>query len=239
MQTIQAVFFDLDGTLVDSLPALYEGIRRWGAEMHFPDPGQERVGDMIGAGVRVLSVRIMAWWRKQGVDVDALSVDDVLMGFVKHWDDVGHSAVRPYPGVFEGIRELRGRGIKTVLVTNKLRALTISLLQEKGELDAFDAVVTGSDCDRLKPYPDMIERALALAATAPEHALMVGDSRNDALAARAAGVMAALVLTGYNEGEPMQAWAEKNCFPLVYPDAAAVCRAVLEGRIERRCISAT
>lgn len=230
MQTIKAVFFDLDGTLVDSLPALYEGVRRYSLGNRLPDPGQSRVGEMIGAGVRVLAERVMAWWRTQGVDVGAMSVDKVLLGFVKHWDEVGHSAVEPYPGVFDGIRALRAQGVKTVLVTNKVRDLTISLLKEKRELDAFDALVTGSDCERLKPYPDMIERALELAQTAPECALMVGDSRNDALAARAAGVPAALVLTGYNEGEPVSQWAKENGFPMVYPDAAAVCRAVLEQR---------
>lgn len=102
----------------------------------------------------------------------------------------------------------------------------------------FDAVVAGGDCARLKPYPDMIERALALSQTAPEEALMVGDSRNDALAARAAGVKALLVETGYNEGEPLAVWGPSNGFENIFPDAAAHAAPFSRAKLSGECTHA-
>lgn len=229
----RAVFFDLDGTLVDSLPALHKGVQLLAEELKLPDPGIERVGDMIGGGVRVLVGRLIAWWQTAAPECPLPETEAALSRLVELWDAVGTSAIRVYPGVPEALSLLRKAGIRTVLVTNKERKLTLALLEEKGMSGLFDAVVAGGDCARLKPYPDMIERALALSQTAPEEALMVGDSRNDALAARAAGVKALLVETGYNEGEPLAVWGPSNGFENIFPDAAAACGAVLEGEAFR------
>lgn len=226
--TTKAVFFDLDGTLVDSLPALHEGVRRLAEELQLPDPGEKRVGDMVGAGVRVLIGRLLAWWREAAPGRTLPDVDDALHSLVAYWSAAGNASIRLFPGTAEAIEALRAHGIRIILVTNKVRDLTTALLEEKGIAHFFDALVTGSDCERLKPYPDMIERALELANAAPQEAYMVGDSRNDALAARRAGVAALLVETGYNEGVPLAEWARENGFSRLYPDAAAACAALLE-----------
>ena len=224
----KAVFFDLDGTLVDSLPALHEGVRRLAVQLQLPDPGPKRVGDMVGAGVRVLVSRLLAWWHESAPQRSLPDVDQALTLLVDHWAAAGTASIRVFPGVTEGITSLRAAGVKIILVTNKVRDLTVALLEEKGITHLFDGLVTGSDCERLKPYPDMINRALELVKALPEEVYMVGDSRNDALAAREAGVTALLVETGYNEGVPLREWAHDNDFDRIYPDTAAACAAVLE-----------
>lgn len=227
---VRAVCFDLDGTLVNSLPELYEGARLAALELGLPDPGERRVGDMIGAGVRVLAERLCRWWHEAapGADPKKLDPEAALRLLVEKWESLDGSRIAAYPGTFEGIAALQAAGIRTALVTNKVRTLTLELLAAHGWTPLFDAVVTGSDCERLKPYPDMIERALAELGVRADEAAMVGDSRNDALAARAAGVRACLVETGYNEGVPLADWAAAEGFPEVYPNAAAACRRLLE-----------
>ncbi len=227
---VRAVCFDLDGTLINSLPELYEGARLAALELDLPDPGEKRVGDMIGAGVRVLAERLCRWWREAAPEADPARIDpeSALKLLVEKWESLDGSRIAAIPGAFEGITALHAAGLRTALVTNKVRTLTLELLEAHGWTPLFDVVVTGSDCDRLKPYPDLLELALAKLGVAPREAVMVGDSRNDALAARAAGVRACLVESGYNEGVPLAEWAASAGFSEVYSDAGAVCRHLLE-----------
>ncbi len=225
---LKAVFFDLDGTVADTLPELYEGIRCFAAASNLADPGMERSGNMIGAGVRVLAERLLGYWRAAPEGDRGLTVDDVASGLVEEWAHLDGSLSRFFPGVLEGIEALRAAGLLTILVTNKEKNLAAKFLKDAGADGCFDAVVGGGDCARLKPYADPIELALRLAGASPDEAAMVGDSRNDALAARAANVSAYLVRTGYNEGVPLDDWARGEGFKLIFDDAAAVCAAILK-----------
>jgi phosphoglycolate phosphatase len=110
-----------------------------------------------------------------------------------------HAAV--YPGVPEGLRALRERGLKLACLTNKPTAFARPLLQKKG-LEAFFAEVFGGDAfERKKPDPLPLLRTCEALGTLPSQTLMVGDSSNDARAARAAGCPVVLVSYGYNHGE--------------------------------------
>ena len=124
----------------------------------------------------------------------------------------GSRGTKFFPGAIESLKLLRQNGIKVALVTNKMRAITISLLESRDALGLFDTIVAADDTDHPKPAGDMLVLAMKRLGTAPEQTVMVGDSRNDALAGRAAGTRVLLVNTGYNEGEPIDLWAEKNGF---------------------------
>lgn len=204
---IRAVLFDLDGTLVDSLPEIAGGVNRALALQGEPPLSDERVAAMIGRGVSVLADRVAAAY-----DFPKEKRDRLFQDIVAAWAETNGREIALFPDAERVLRGLRANGLRVALVTNKLRDLTLAFLRDRGMSDWFDAVVAGDDCPHPKPAPDMVLRALSLLQVEAEEALMVGDSRNDALAARAAGVRAVLLTTGYNEGVSMTDWARQEGF---------------------------
>jgi phosphoglycolate phosphatase len=108
-----------------------------------------------------------------------------------------------YPGVREGLEAMRARGWRLACVTNKPRAFAAALLEAKGLLPLFDHVFGGDSFERQKPDPLPLVKTCEVLGTRPSQTLMVGDSRNDCEAARAAGCPVVLVGYGYNHGEPV------------------------------------
>lgn len=225
---IRAALFDLDGTLVSSLPELARGVAVLSERRGMPVPPEEAVAAMIGGGARVLAERLIRWWAERAAVRAMPETDGVLHELVDIWAAMDGSLVSEIPGAFSGVRALRDAGIAVWLVTNKERALTLTFLASRGLESLFDGVVAAGDCPRVKPAPDMILAALSRAGAQPAEAVMVGDSCNDALAARAAGVRALLVESGYNEGIPLSVWAKENGFAEVFPSVKEVCAALLE-----------
>lgn len=229
MRLVKAVLFDLDGTLVDSLPELYHGVHTVLSDMGLKAPSQEAVGAMIGRGILVLVQRLCA---ALGIAVETEQGRDLFDRLLKAWSESGGRHMAFYPGVIESVEQLKDKGIRVALVTNKQRSLTVEFLQSRGLESLFDTVVAGDDCPNNKPAPDMLIRAMTEMNVCASETVMVGDSRNDALAGRAAGVSVALVETGYNEGVSIADWAREAGFTRVYPSARKVCeRIVASGRL--------
>lgn len=136
---------------------------------------------------------------------DAALYESAWAAYQRHYLAINgeHSAV--YPGVVEGLARLRDAGLRLACLTNKPTAFARPLLVAKG-LDGFFGIVFGGDAfARKKPDPlPLVETCRALG-TAPARTLMIGDSRNDAEAARGAGCPVVLVSYGYNHGEPIRA----------------------------------
>jgi phosphoglycolate phosphatase len=108
-----------------------------------------------------------------------------------------------YPGVLEGLQHLQALGLPMACLTNKPLAFAHALLEIKG-LDGFFAQVFGGDSfERKKPDPLPLLKTCEALGTPPAQTLMVGDSQNDGIAARAAGCPVALVTYGYNHGDPI------------------------------------
>lgn len=229
---IRAALFDLDGTLVSSLPELAAGVAELSRRRGMPVPPEDAVAAMIGGGVRVLVERLFRWWQSAGASAERLAAPEmafetVLRDLIEVWSASGGRLIEEIPGSFAGVAALRAAGVSVWLVTNKERGLTLDLLRERGVEGLFDGVVAGGDCPRLKPAPDMLLVALKGAGVSAAEAVMVGDSRNDALAARAAGVRAMLVESGYNEGVPLALWARENGFEEIHPSVKEVCEVLL------------
>lgn len=221
---IRCAFFDLDGTLVDSIPGLHAGASKLARAHGLTELSIEELSSLVGRGVRHLAARMLEAWKAKGCRVDGLNSDELADELVEIWS-APECRSRLFPGVRESLASLKDHGVKCALVTNKDSGLTRELVDELGIAPLFSHVLSAGDVERLKPAPDLIELALQKCGCSSEEAVMVGDSANDALAARAAGVEVILVRGGYNEGTAIDAWAEKNGFEMVVDSA---CEAVVE-----------
>jgi phosphoglycolate phosphatase len=190
-----AILFDLDGTLVDSLPDL-----SWAVNQLLAEFGREpaTLADMrtwVGDGVAVLVERsLMATG-----GLPELPVAEAVKRYLDYYR--GHAAVetRPYPGVLTTLTALRAAGHPLGVCTNKPTDLSVLLLNALGMRDFFSAVVGGDGVPERKPHPGHLWATLDAMGMRDRKALMVGDSLNDVAAAKAAGIPVTVVSFGYTQ----------------------------------------
>lgn len=206
------VMFDLDGTLVDSVPDLAAAIDQTLILLGRPAAGVERVRDWVGNGARVLVRRALAGGL-QHEHIDATAAEQALELFMQAYAQ-SHALTSVYPGARETLNWLRGQGVELAVVTNKPERFVAPLLDEKGLGGYFRWIIGGDTLPQQKPDPAALLHVLQLARIDAAQALFIGDSRNDVLAARAAGVPCVAVSYGYNHGRPIAeegpAWVLDN-----------------------------
>ncbi|HWV08298.1 MAG TPA: phosphoglycolate phosphatase [Pseudomonas sp.] len=200
-QLPRLVMFDLDGTLVDSVPDLAAAVDKALLTLGRPAAGVERVRDWVGNGARVLVRRALAG-SLQHEHVDDALAREALELFMAAYAE-SHTLTTVYPGVPEVLDALQQGGVALAIVTNKPERFVAPLLDEKGLGDYFRWIVGGDTLPQQKPDPAALLHVLELAGIPRSQALFVGDSRNDVLAARAAGVTCVALSYGYNHGRPI------------------------------------
>lgn len=201
----RAVLIDLDGTLMDTAPDLAAAANAMRAEFGLPPLAVERIAAFVGKGADKLVHRALT--DTLDGEVDAATFARGRAAFYRHYRATNGRATVVFDGVPQALALLRSRGLKLACVTNKPREFTLPLLEQRQLAGYFDAVVAGDEVKEKKPHPALLLEACARLGVAPAQARMIGDSVNDALAARAAGMRALLVETGYNEGESVAALA--------------------------------
>lgn len=182
MNTKKGLLFDLDGTLIDSkksvVDAVYYTAQKY-APGHFSYQAIEsRFGESWNEYIKQLQV-----------DNEREVYEDYMRYLIMHHDET----VAIFPGVKEGLLELKKDGLKLAIVTNKERILTEHGLRAFGLDTLFDAVVTVDDVTKGKPDPEPINRAMEELQLKKEEALMIGDTTYDVLAAQRAGIDVAVV----------------------------------------------
>ncbi len=187
--------FDLDGTLVDSVPDLAAALNRLMAARGLPGFGGPEVMRMVGDGARVLVERAFA---ARGRTPD----EAALAAFLEDYSAHAAERTRAFPGVAETLRELAGAGWRLAVCTNKPLAPTRSLLAALGLEGFFAAVGAGDSFPVRKPDPGHLLATLHAAGGTPDRAVMVGDHHNDLLAAGGAGVPVIFAAWGYGGREP-------------------------------------
>ncbi|MDX9740320.1 MAG: phosphoglycolate phosphatase [Gammaproteobacteria bacterium] len=196
------ILIDLDGTLVDSVPDLAHAVDVMMKAIGMPERGEERVREWIGNGAERL-VRRALIDRVDGEPDEALFRRAYPVFLDAYQENVSRDS-RPYPGVIEGLAALKAAGFMLGCVTNKPACFTEPLLKTLGMYDSFGIVISGDSLPTKKPDPAPLLHAAAFFGVAPERSLMVGDSINDVLAARAAGFAVACVTYGYNHGNDIR-----------------------------------
>lgn len=206
----QAVLFDLDGTLLETVPDLAEAANRMLAALGRPALPVELIATFVGRGIGRLVERLLAGNRDDRLD-DAVVKPALELFEVFYAEESGRRSM-PYPGVTDALARLHAAGVPMAVVTNKAAAFTRPLLEVTGLLPYFSSVVCGDTLPWKKPDPRPVLHACHELHIAPGQALFVGDSMHDVQAARAAGCEVWCVPYGYNEGQPV---ADSGCDRMV------------------------
>ncbi len=211
---------DLDGTLLDTIPDLAAATNLMLDALGEAALSLDTVRTFVGKGIPRLVERALARDIDGRIDAEALA--QALPVFERFYSEVNGRHTTLYPGVCEGLQQLRAGGFPLACVTNKAAAFTLPLLR-RTELDRYFAqVISGDTLARKKPDPLPLLHACAQFGVAPARMLMIGDSVNDVQAARAAGCPVFCVPYGYNEGQTVQHLdvdaivnALTDCIPLI------------------------
>ena len=213
---VDAVAFDLDGTLLDTVHDLAKAVNLLLADLGLEPLPTATVRDLVGKGMANLVRNAML--RARGHAPDDAELAALLPRYQAHYESVLGHETEAFPGLVPMLARLEADGFRLAVITNKATRFVRPHLERAGILRYFDAVVGGDDAHAKKPDPAPLVLAAQRLGVAVTDMLMVGDSRNDAQAARAAGCPVLLLPHGYNEGEPVHG---VDCDGIV-PSLAAV-----------------
>lgn len=202
--TIRALAFDLDGTLVDSVAELAQAANVMRAAFGLPAATLTEVSHWVGNGIPLLIERALA-------DLPSPPLDEANTLFSAAYLDCLGQPGSLYPGVADTLPQLAAQ-LPLAVITNKKALFTEPLLQRLGIRHYFALVVSGDTTARSKPDPLPLRYAAEQLQVAVGDWLMIGDSRNDMQAARAAGMGAVGLTYGYNYGEDIRLCAPDYCF---------------------------
>ncbi|GAK85750.1 phosphoglycolate phosphatase [Vibrio ponticus] len=205
MNQLKLIAFDLDGTLLDSVPDLAVAADQAVRELGYAGVSEEQVRDYVGNGADILIARALS----QSIDIDPeLSPELRAKGrelFDDYYEKSGHKLTHLYPQVRETLAELKQAGFTLALVTNKPSKFVPDVLAQHNIADFFSDVLGGDAFPERKPNPVALNWLMEKHGCTPSEMLMVGDSKNDILAAKNAGCRSFALTYGYNHGEPISA----------------------------------
>lgn len=196
---VKAVVFDLDGTLVDTLPDLHSALAVLLEERGLVVPSAAATRAMVGDGARKLVERALL---SSSASLSESELDLAHDRFLEIYNAAPCRESRLFANGQATIEQLGRLGLALAVCTNKPQLPTETILKTLGLRAHFGAVVGGDAVPRRKPHPDHLLQVLQGIGTAPEAAVMVGDSKNDLLAARGCGMRCILVDFGYSS-EPV------------------------------------
>lgn len=194
----QAILFDLDGTLVDSIHDIAAAANAMLVSLGYPQLLHEQICSFVGRGVDALV------WQCLLVSVDESAPSPELyqqgrQAFAQHYQQQLEAGQTPiFDGVIAGLDRFRQAGCQLAVVTNKPLAYTKLILQQTQLAEYFSLVVGGDSCEEKKPHPLPLLYACAQLEIEPAHSLMIGDSVNDSQAAQEADIDVLLVPYGYS-----------------------------------------
>jgi phosphoglycolate phosphatase len=195
----KAAIVDLDGTMVDTLGDFAVALNRMLRELDLGSIDPAAIERMVGQGSEHLIRSVLS--HVQAADARYPAAWE---SYQRHYLDINGRHAAVYPGVNEGLEVLRQAGLKLACLTNKPTAFAEPLLEAKGLSGFFEVIFGGDAFERKKPDPLPLRKTCEALGCDPATTLMVGDSSNDARAARAAGCDVVLVTYGYNHGEPVR-----------------------------------
>ena len=196
---IKAAIIDLDGTMLDTAGDFHVAVNRMRADLGLVPLDKGVIINFVGKGTENLLRRVLA------VDYDEDGVEQyfpqALDAYTEHYLAINGDFSTLFPQVREGLQAMKDKGLRLACVTNKPIAFTLPLLDKKGLRPFFDLVYGGDSLPRKKPDPLPLLQVCQDFGLEPAQVVAIGDSSNDAQAARAAGCRVLNVPYGYNHGE--------------------------------------
>ncbi|OOF42258.1 phosphoglycolate phosphatase [Rodentibacter rarus] len=196
--------FDLDGTLVNSLPDLALSVNSALAEFDLPQAPESLVLTWIGNGAPVLIARALDWVKAQtGRALSEAEVEEVKARFNHYYGENLCNVSHLYPNVKETLEALKAKGYTLAVVTNKPTRHVQPVLSAFGIDHLFSEMLGGQSLPAIKPHPAPLYYLCGKFGIEPRQLLFVGDSKNDILAAHAAGCAVVGLTYGYNYNIPI------------------------------------
>ncbi len=201
----ESILFDLDGTLIDSVPDLAWAVNRMLSTLGRETFDEETIRYWVGNGAQTLVMRALSG--KREIDEEAFdeeSFNRALALFLDAYRAHLSKSTCPYPHVIETLDELKKRDYKMAIVTNKPYEFVAPILGNLGMKEYFAFWLGGDSLLLKKPDPAPLLYACEKLKISVENTVMVGDSKNDILAANACGMQSVGVTYGYNYGENIE-----------------------------------
>jgi phosphoglycolate phosphatase len=198
---LKAVLLDLDGTLLDTVGDIATAANLMRAALGFAPLDPALIKTFVGKGI----ANLVALTLKDAVgEVGPTALKVAVANFERQYDKCSGDTSIPFPGVIDGLNALREKGFRLGCVTNKAEKFTLPLLEKSGLGAYFDITLSGDSLPEKKPHPLQLQHAAKFFECNTAELLMIGDSVNDAEAARAAGCPVFIVPYGYNEGQELR-----------------------------------
>ncbi|WP_200955842.1 phosphoglycolate phosphatase [Massilia sp. Root418] len=199
LRGVKAAIIDLDGTMLHTMPDFQVAINRMLAETGLQPLSVAQIELMVGKGSEHLIRSVLA------VYAGAAEVEQrfpaAMKAYQRHYLDINGEHSTLYPDVAAGLDALRAHGLRLACVTNKPVSFARPLLEQKGLAGYFEVLYGGDSLAQKKPHPLPLLQVCRDFALDPAQVVAIGDSSNDAQAARAAGCPVLTVPYGYNHGE--------------------------------------
>ncbi len=208
----QVLLFDLDGTLVDSAPDLALAVNRTLKYLNKAEFDEETIRHWVGNGAKTLIERALSGSATIDKALDTKIVQGALATFLTHYQQCLCVNSVLYKGVKEGLITLKNEGFRLAIITNKPEDFIQPILSGLGISDMFEILIGGDTLPEKKPDPAPLFLALKQLDVLAVQCLMIGDSKNDILAAKAANIDSVGLTYGYNYGEDIAQYNPQWCF---------------------------
>lgn len=195
------IIFDLDGTLIDSSPDLALAINHMLKILNRDTFSSDTIHYWVGNGAEVLVKRALSGTATIDETLDPVLCKEALQIFLTFYAQNLAVSTLPYPHVLSTLQTLKNNGYRLAIVTNKPFAFVEPILTTLGLMEFFELILGGDSLEEKKPNPMPLLYVCDQLNVSVEESLMVGDSKNDILAANACGMQSIGLTYGYNYGE--------------------------------------